>query len=233
MDESINTIVEKQYRGFIESTKEKLRGVHIIKNNNFHAFFTNSLDCHKNFVTWCNFPQKEALEVAREVCCAKEYLIWWISPSTPKGIPAFLEKRGFKPFSLPALYCSLPIKLSHENQKKVKELTDCSIIEQHITPSDNYYYKLCKEGIQICKGTLYLCEDQSWSIICNVETKSEFRRQGYATKLMAYILERAKRYNREYAMLIASPDAIKLYQNLGFIKAFESSYHYREMKKDK
>ena len=52
--------------------------------------------------------------------------------------------------------------------------------------------------------------------VYNVFTYPEFRRKGYAEKIMSELLEEAKNLNLKSVNLLATPDGKNLYEKLGF-----------------
>lgn len=53
-------------------------------------------------------------------------------------------------------------------------------------------------------------------IILNVFTYKDFRRKGYASKVLQYIIEEARRFNLSYIELSATKNGLPLYKKLGF-----------------
>ena len=61
-------------------------------------------------------------------------------------------------------------------------------------------------------------------MVLNVLTYPEYRRRGYATKIMNLLIEEAKRQDLSYIELSASPHGKPLYEKLGFQESGVSDF---------
>lgn len=61
-------------------------------------------------------------------------------------------------------------------------------------------------------------------LILNVLTKSDYRKKGYATKIMTSLIERAKQHEVSYIELSASEMGKPLYEKLGFRETEPSQF---------
>jgi len=85
------------------------------------------------------------------------------------------------------------------------------------------HFSLYKQGKPIASVTLSLHEARAR--IDDVGTLPEFQGNGYATRLMIYVLSEAQKQGADFCFLEASESGLSIYQRLGFEPLF-TSYVY-------
>ena len=89
-----------------------------------------------------------------------------------------------------------------------------------ITQNDLYknssikYYIGYYNGNAVSTGCLYFTEESIG--IYDISTSLHFRKQGFGTAMFNYLLSKIKNDKREYCILQASEDGVKMYKNFGF-----------------
>lgn len=79
--------------------------------------------------------------------------------------------------------------------------------------SIKYYIGYYNENA-VSTGCLYFTEESIG--IYDISTSLHFRKQGFGTAMFNYLLSKIKNDKREYCILQASEDGVKMYKNFGF-----------------
>ena len=112
---------------------------------------------------------------------------------------------------------------SQEEQQDVKEKLKI-YLQKRIPTGDFIAYVAEDNGNVLSTAFLSIIErpprtpfaSNLTGTVYNVFTYPEFRRKGYATKVMSAILDEAKALNLKSVDLLATKDGIYLYETLGF-----------------
>lgn len=143
-----------------------------------------------------------------------------------------VDKKGF--------VSSLPNRIKWETEDEIRlhkfkkslptfesALTNTNKITNKIVKSTKHYYIKDNDGNVISKADYYdfSKKDFDWILICNVETKSEFRGKGLATKIMNTLCaDLLHKYPSKGLYLLVKTDnlnAISLYKKINFKVAKE------------
>jgi len=89
--------------------------------------------------------------------------------------------------------------------------------------SENYLVYLAGQAV----GVGSLCVHQKVGLVFNVGTLPEHQKKGCASALMQFLMRRAKELGLEHLLLISSPAAEKMYNQLGFEKKLDIEIYAR------
>ena len=85
------------------------------------------------------------------------------------------------------------------------------------------YYSNGSSNVPVCTGMLV--NSNNVAGIYNIATLPDYRRQGFASSMMNYLIQRSKELNVNYVTLTASPEGKLVYEPLGF-QSICSYYEY-------
>jgi len=178
-------------------------------------------------------------------------IAWWVTPNTlPPTICELLKAQEFAlAATWYAMICFLD-QLPHyvgpeESSLVIKTLTTQDHIDswarivgpsfgfddaltaryadaikaRDLDSSPNEHFGAFWHNELVATGSLFLRGDNAG--IFNIATHESFRKRGIATRLTRAILQRALERGARYAVLLAVPEAVSMYQKIGFDTVFD------------
>lgn len=209
------------------------------------AFFSNSTDIQKNVVTYSNFDKEnDAKKHIQKMLEKNKPMIWWVTSHTqPSNMGQLLQEKGFTPFPLAAIACSLDAvtlpEIALDDIMVIREMktTDKewqSIIREAFNHTDDTKkkeeqsfvknYGLYSANELVCIGSLHIGD--TWVGISNLATKKTMRRRGFAKVFATHILKQLKESNIKTAVSMVVPESENLSKGFGFKKVFDLTMYY-------
>lgn len=199
---------------------------------------------------FCTTSEKESDELVQKICSKYHKLWWYVTPNTKKfNLEQRLQEKGVKPYALTAMACSLvSLTMLSEDPRVQRRLNAESDQEwqnfladlssqprkdllkspNQPKPEDQNImnFGLMHNNKLISIGALFFHDN--WAAIFNIATDKAEQRKGFATILMKHLLYVAKHRGVQCAILEASPEGKKLYENCGFKDIFTEHIYYRQ-----
>jgi GNAT superfamily N-acetyltransferase len=190
------------------------------KKDIIHLIPAASEDEFTRITHFAPHTQQESDEAINDICSRYKKIWWFITHTKKFDLEKRLQDHQLAPHPIPAMILAL-------SQREQPSLNSEFTIQTHPNPMNPSIveYKLAQNQESISKGSLFFHKD--WIGIVNVATEEKYRKKGFGTILMNYLLHTAHERGARWAILESTKEAYNLYKKLGFKEVMKTNIYNR------